>query len=78
MRVYPGKLQVSEPFCTIQVTNDTTVKDLIRLALDKFGLNDYQCEDYRCSEILLDRGGKNHHIIFSQIPGFIIYYLFFI
>ncbi|KMQ91020.1 diacylglycerol kinase theta [Lasius niger] len=56
VRVYPGKLQVSESFCIVPVTEATTVADLINEALEKFGLQNFNCDDYRCSEILLDRG----------------------
>mgnify|MGYP002716731862 FL=1 len=58
VRVYPGKLQVSEPFVVIQVNISTTIKDLIVEALTRFGLNSRDVDDYRLSEILLDRGGK--------------------
>lgn len=58
VRVYPGKLQVSESFCIVPVTETTTVADIIEEALQKFGLQNFKSEDYRCSEILLDRGGK--------------------
>ncbi|KAJ3667108.1 hypothetical protein Zmor_002514 [Zophobas morio] len=51
VRVYPGKLQVSQALCTVPVDSNTTVGDLIREALKRFGLEDYNCEDYRCSEI---------------------------
>jgi len=57
VRVYPGKLQVSESFCLVSVSETTTIADLINEALDKFGLQNFNCDDYRCSEILLDRGG---------------------
>lgn len=56
-RVYPGKLEVSEDFCTIPVTIDTTVADLIKEALVRFNL-DYRYDELRCSEVLLDRGGS--------------------
>lgn len=58
VRVYPGKLQVSESFCIVPVTEATTIADLIEEALQKFGLQNFKSEDYRCSEILLDHGGK--------------------
>lgn len=64
VRVYPGKLQVSQAFCTVPVDSSTTVSDLIREALRRFGLQDFNCEDYRCSEVLLDRGGKWNNKIF--------------
>lgn len=60
VRVYPGKLQVSQAFCIVPVESNTTVGDLIRESLPRFGLEDSNCDDFRCSEILLDRGGKNN------------------
>lgn len=57
VRVYPGKLQVSEAYCTVPVNGETTIADLIRESLIRFGLENFRCEDYRLSEILLDRGG---------------------
>ncbi|KAG5334659.1 DGKQ kinase, partial [Acromyrmex heyeri] len=56
VRVYPGKLQVSESFCMVPVMEATTVGDLINEALEKFGLQNFCCDDFRCSEILLDHG----------------------
>ncbi|XP_063703643.1 diacylglycerol kinase theta isoform X3 [Culicoides brevitarsis] len=59
VRVYPGKLQQIQPnitFVEIPVNDGTTVKQLIREALNRFGLRDHNIDDYRCSEILLDRG----------------------
>lgn len=58
VRVYPGKLQVLESFCRVPVTELTTIAELIHEALTKFGLQNFDCNDYRCSEILLDRGGR--------------------
>lgn len=55
--MYPGKLQVSEAYCTVPVNGETTIADLIRESLICFGLENFRCEDYRLSEILLDRGG---------------------
>ncbi|CAO1437458.1 unnamed protein product [Diamesa tonsa] len=67
VRVYPGKLQVEEPYVTIQVENDTTIKDLIKDSLSQFGLLD-QLEEYRCSEILLDRGVTERVLSWSERP----------
>ena len=67
VRVYPGKLQVEEPYVTIQVENDTTIKDLIKDSLGQFGLVD-QLEEYRCSEILLDRGVTERVLSWSERP----------
>jgi hypothetical protein len=63
--VYPGKLQVSEAYCTVPVNGETTTADLIREALVCFGLENFKCEDYRLSEVLLDRGGTFKHYTFS-------------
>ncbi|KAK2580426.1 hypothetical protein KPH14_006173 [Odynerus spinipes] len=55
VRVYPGKLQVSENFCIVPVTETTTVTDLIQEALQRFNLKNANSDDYRCRKILLDR-----------------------
>jgi diacylglycerol kinase (ATP) len=68
VRVYPGKLQVSQAFCTVPVDSNTTVGDLIREALKRFGLEDYNCEDYRCSEVLLDRGVTERVLSWNERP----------
>lgn len=68
VRVYPGKLQVEEPYVTVQVENDTTVKELIRAALDRFELQEHQVDDYRCSEILLDRGVTERVLSWNERP----------
>ena len=62
--MYPGKLQVSEAYCTVPVNGETTTADLIREALICFGLEDFKCEDYLLSEVLLDRGGTFEHVTF--------------
>ncbi|XP_020283288.1 diacylglycerol kinase theta isoform X2 [Pseudomyrmex gracilis] len=56
VRVYSGKLQVSESFCLVPVTETSTIEDLIKDALEKFGLHDLDPNDYMCSETLLDHG----------------------
>lgn len=55
--MYPGKLQVSEAYCTVPVNGETTIADLIRESLICFGLENFEGEQYRLSEVLLDRGG---------------------
>ncbi|XP_033224636.1 diacylglycerol kinase theta isoform X3 [Belonocnema kinseyi] len=72
VRVYPGKLQVSESFCIVPVTETTTISDLIREALLRFGLQDFNCEDYRCSEILLDRGVTERVLSWDEKPWEIV------
>ncbi|XP_037952220.1 uncharacterized protein LOC119682782 [Teleopsis dalmanni] len=70
VRVYPGKLQCSleETFVSVPVDNTTIIKDLIRDALDKFGLQDNQIQDYRCSEVLLDRGVTERILSWNERP----------
>ncbi|KAF2901044.1 hypothetical protein ILUMI_05100 [Ignelater luminosus] len=68
VRVYPGKLQVSQAFCTVPVDSSTTVADLIRESLRRFGFQEYGCEDFRCSEILLDRGVTERVLSWNERP----------
>ncbi|XP_066993371.2 diacylglycerol kinase theta isoform X5 [Anabrus simplex] len=72
VRVYPGKLQVSEPYCTVPVDGNTTIGDLIRDALTHFGLDNTRCEDYRLSEILLDRGVTERVLSWDEHPWEIV------
>ncbi|XP_020713739.1 diacylglycerol kinase theta isoform X2 [Ceratitis capitata] len=74
VRVYPGKLQCSleEPYVNVPVENTTVIKDLIRDALDKFGFHDNQMQDYRCSEVLLDRGVTERILAWNERPWDII------
>lgn len=68
VRVYPGKLQVSESFCIVPVTEKTNISDLIREALLRFGLQDFMYEDYRCSQVLLDRGVTGRVLSWDEKP----------
>ncbi|XP_028050360.1 diacylglycerol kinase theta isoform X9 [Monomorium pharaonis] len=72
VRVYPGRLQVSESFCIVPVTEATTVTDLISEALEKFGLQNFNCDDFRCSEILLDRGVTEKVLPYDARPWDIV------
>ncbi|XP_011863315.1 PREDICTED: diacylglycerol kinase theta isoform X5 [Vollenhovia emeryi] len=72
VRVYPGRLQVSESFCIVPVTEATTVADLINEALEKFGLQNFNCDDFRCSEILLDRGVTERVLSWDEKPWDIV------
>lgn len=60
VRVYPGRVAgAGETFVTVGITGDDAVADLMAAALERFGLDPARAvHDYRCSEILLDRGGK--------------------
>uniref|UniRef100_A0A1I8MNK8 Diacylglycerol kinase n=1 Tax=Musca domestica TaxID=7370 RepID=A0A1I8MNK8_MUSDO len=70
VRVYPGKLQCSleEPYVSVPVDTTTTIKDLIRDALDRFGLQDNPIDDYRCSQVLLDSGVTERILSWNERP----------
>ncbi|KAK9880180.1 hypothetical protein WA026_010053 [Henosepilachna vigintioctopunctata] len=72
VRVYSGKLQVSKAFCTVPVDDNTSVGDMIRDALKLFGLENYNAEDYRCSEKLLDRGVTERVLSWNERPWEIV------
>ncbi|CAD0200232.1 unnamed protein product [Chrysodeixis includens] len=59
VRVYPGRVAgAGETFVTVGCGGDDAVADLMAAALERFGLDPARAvHDYRCSEILLDRGG---------------------
>uniref|UniRef100_A0A1A9WS31 Diacylglycerol kinase n=1 Tax=Glossina brevipalpis TaxID=37001 RepID=A0A1A9WS31_9MUSC len=63
VRVYPGKLQCSleDPYVSVPVDNTTTIKDLIRDALDKF--------------VLLDRGVTERILSWNERPWDIMKHL---
>ncbi|KAI9576312.1 hypothetical protein GQX74_000107 [Glossina fuscipes] len=63
VRVYPGKLQCSleDPYVSVPVDNTTTIKDLIRDALDKF--------------VLLDRGVTERILCWNERPWDIMKHL---
>ena len=67
--MFPGKLQVATDFCTIAVNAETTITDLIREALDRFGLDSSAHDEYRLCQILLDRGGKYHSLFHSFVES---------
>lgn len=60
VRVYPGRVAgAGETFVTVPIVGEHSVVDLMALALERFGLDPTTAaSDYRCSEILLDRGGN--------------------
>lgn len=62
VRVYPGRIPgAGETFVTVACAGEQTVTDLMMSALERFGLEtDNAVADYRCSEILLDRGGTTN------------------
>ncbi|KAK3861741.1 hypothetical protein Pcinc_028776 [Petrolisthes cinctipes] len=58
IRVYPSRLGASvthEQAC-LPVTSQTTVSNVITMALSKFGLNEAQADDYHLVEVMLDKG----------------------
>ncbi|XP_038220882.1 diacylglycerol kinase theta [Zerene cesonia] len=58
VRVYPGRVAgAGDAFVTVTCSGDDSVADLMAYALERFGLDPARAtQDYRCSEILLDRG----------------------
>ncbi|XP_058803614.1 diacylglycerol kinase theta isoform X2 [Phymastichus coffea] len=56
VRVYPGKVQVQQAHVAVPVADGATVADLMREAIARFRLECSSLDNYRCSEILLDRG----------------------
>lgn len=72
VRVYPGKLQVNTPYCTVKVNAQTSITDLIKEALKQFGLENLHSEDFRLSEILLDRGVSERVLSFDEKPWEIV------
>lgn len=63
VRVYPGRVAgAGEMFVTVPIVGEHSVADLMAFALVRFGLDPATAvSDYRCSEILLDRGGNFIH-----------------
>lgn len=61
--MYPGRIAgAGDTFVTVTCMGDESVADLMASALERFGLDPSSAiQDYRCSEILLDRGGKLRH-----------------
>ncbi|CAH2981639.1 unnamed protein product [Chilo suppressalis] len=58
VRVYPGRVAgAGDTFVTVECRGEDAVTDLMAAALERFGLDPTTAaNDYRCSEILLDRG----------------------
>ncbi|KAL1492011.1 hypothetical protein ABEB36_012517 [Hypothenemus hampei] len=67
VRVYPGKLDPSQAFCTIPVDSNTTVMDLMKASLIRFNI-DYCYEELRCLEVLLDRGVTERVLSWHERP----------
>lgn len=72
VRVYPGKLQmdIDEAFVLVPVANGTTVRDLIGDSLERFRIDaaEYQVDDFRCLEVLLDRGVTERILVENERP----------
>jgi diacylglycerol kinase (ATP) len=56
IRVYPGKLNVTDTYRVIPVTIDTSVEEVMVSALDQFGLDSGDLNRYRLVEVSLDKG----------------------
>ncbi|XP_065353265.1 diacylglycerol kinase theta isoform X2 [Cloeon dipterum] len=73
VRIYPGRLQdVQQQWCTVKINCDTTVAELTKMAMDAFGLGDANSEDFRMSEVLLDRGVSERVLDEDQRPWLIL------
>ena len=58
IRVYPGKLNVNDTYQLIVVTSDTSVDDVMLMALKKFSLDPKDINRYRMVEVSLEKGGN--------------------
>ena len=58
VRVFPGKVEVTTSYCTVPVDNETNMMDLCRQALERFALDKANTDDYRVSQLVLERGGE--------------------
>ena len=60
IRVYPGKLGITATteLTVLSVTSETSVDDVIRLSIEKFGLQETKPDDYSLMEVILDKEGK--------------------
>uniref|UniRef100_K1RVA4 Diacylglycerol kinase n=1 Tax=Magallana gigas TaxID=29159 RepID=K1RVA4_MAGGI len=56
IKVYPGVLRVSGSYKNIEIGSDMTCVDVIREALQKFGVEDVVPETFNLIEVLLDKG----------------------
>ncbi|XP_053605652.1 diacylglycerol kinase theta isoform X3 [Plodia interpunctella] len=65
VRVYPGRVAgAGETFVTVSCCGDDAVSNLMASALERFGLDPTRAiHDYRCSEILLDRGAVSERVL---------------
>lgn len=86
MRVYPGRVAgAGDTFVTVECRGDDAVTNLMAAALERFGLDPTTAaNDYRCSEILLDRGGwlKNfldsrYGLLTAVLYGFMMLFTYF-
>lgn len=68
IRIYPGMINVTSVFKTIPVTAVTTVAEVIRVALDKFGLKGESPEDYSLTEVHLNHGVQERRMEDSDCP----------
>lgn len=67
--MYPGRVAgAGDTFVTVECRGEDAVTNLMAAALERFGLDPTTAaNDYRCSEILLDRGGESSLILQSTI-----------
>ncbi|PAV83429.1 hypothetical protein WR25_08674 [Diploscapter pachys] len=56
VKIYGGWLRVPVTFCTVNVTKDTVVQDVISEALEEFQLDRTNCNRYNLMEVSVERG----------------------
>ncbi|XP_047740876.1 diacylglycerol kinase theta [Hyalella azteca] len=70
IHVYPGKLgaTATSDLTVLSVTSETTVDDVIKQSLERFGLPDAKPEDYSLMEVILDKGVSERHMDPGEQP----------
>lgn len=56
VRVFPGRVEVQTNYCSVPVDTETNMMDLCRQALERFALDKANTDDYRVSQIVMERG----------------------
>lgn len=57
--MYPGKTEVvCNCPCSVHVDSETNMVDLCRQALENFALDTANSDDYRVSQLIMERGSE--------------------
>lgn len=67
IQVYSGRLKTAQSIATIEVSDSSTVSDVISASLDQFGLDPETKSAYRMLKVVVERGKPSilTHIIFK-------------